>query len=74
MNRYAVKCDVCDGIGYTELGRTGWIERIICEKCQGNGRLVMESTYASRGARVMAWIAVIILCGIGAYLIGHGGR
>ena len=70
MEPIAVKCDECNGLGYVN-GEQCW-------KCDGNARVMIgqaiEPKKASRGARMIACIAFVILCFLGAYLIGHGGK
>jgi DnaJ-class molecular chaperone len=70
MEAIAAKCDACNGSGY--------LNGELCWKCDGNGRVVFGDIpvrrQVSRGARIMAWIAVILLIAGAAYLIGQGGR
>jgi DnaJ-class molecular chaperone len=70
MEPLAVKCDACNGSGY--------INGEQCWKCDGNERIVVGAgegkVNVSQGARIIAWVAVILLCAVGAYLIGHGGK
>jgi hypothetical protein len=70
MQALAIKCDTCGGVGYTG-GEQCW-------KCDGNGRVMVgtpiEPLKLSRGPRIIAYVAFILLCGLAAYLIGHGGR
>jgi|HubBroStandDraft_1064217.scaffolds.fasta_scaffold00161_16 hypothetical protein len=69
MKPYATVCDACNGAGY--------INGEQCWKCEGNERLAIgEAMHArpERGARIVAWVAVILLVLVAAYLIGHGGK
>lgn len=64
----------CDAVGC----ENGYIDGRQCWKCDGNGKIVIgdipEPKKAERGAHWMTWIAIVILCGVIAYLIGHGGK
>jgi hypothetical protein len=68
METLTTKCDACNG--------SGQVYDVFCDKCEGNGRIFVteRDPKLQRGARIVAWIAVIILCGLAAYLIGHGGK
>lgn len=41
-----LNCVVCDGSGYTTYGRAGMVGTIVCEACDGNGRVAcMEDVF-----------------------------
>jgi hypothetical protein len=71
MNQIAAKCDASGCRG-------GYIGQQICWKCEGNGRILISEAEAkrkiSRSARIIGCIIFVVVCAVGAWLIGHGGR